>query len=87
MPSRDRNVGAPGQDVPGVSPHPLSGDSPDREAGEFLERLPAPQRHLLLCSLLTLPCSWSPVVLRNHPPLLTCFTAVLSGSSLYPGAA
>uniref|UniRef100_A0A8C7C5L1 Rho guanine nucleotide exchange factor 1 n=1 Tax=Neovison vison TaxID=452646 RepID=A0A8C7C5L1_NEOVI len=33
VPSRDRNVGAPGQDVPGVSPHPLSGDSPDREAG------------------------------------------------------
>ncbi|XP_059237648.1 rho guanine nucleotide exchange factor 1 isoform X3 [Mustela nigripes] len=33
VPSRDRNVGAPGQDVPGLSPHPLSGDSPDREAG------------------------------------------------------
>ncbi|XP_045844028.1 rho guanine nucleotide exchange factor 1 isoform X5 [Meles meles] len=33
VPSRDRNVGAPGQDVPGVSPHPLSGDSPDREPG------------------------------------------------------
>ncbi|XP_066876316.1 rho guanine nucleotide exchange factor 1 isoform X6 [Kogia breviceps] len=33
MPSRDRNVGAPGQDTPGVSLHPLSGDSPDREPG------------------------------------------------------
>lgn len=34
MPSRDRNVGAPGQDTPGVSLHPLSLDSPDREPGE-----------------------------------------------------
>ncbi|XP_021547919.1 rho guanine nucleotide exchange factor 1 isoform X2 [Neomonachus schauinslandi] len=33
VPSRDRNVGAPGQDVPGVSLHPLSGDSPDKEPG------------------------------------------------------
>ncbi|XP_053460849.1 rho guanine nucleotide exchange factor 1 isoform X3 [Nycticebus coucang] len=33
MPSRDRNLGAPGQDSPGVSLHPLSGDSPDREPG------------------------------------------------------
>lgn len=33
VPSRDRNVGAPGQDVPGVSLHPLPGDSPDREPG------------------------------------------------------
>ncbi|XP_036130836.1 rho guanine nucleotide exchange factor 1 isoform X3 [Molossus molossus] len=33
VPSRDRNVGAPGQDSPGVSLHPLSGDSPDREPG------------------------------------------------------
>nr|XP_033700001.1 rho guanine nucleotide exchange factor 1 isoform X5 [Tursiops truncatus] len=33
VPSRDRNVGAPGQDTPGVSLHPLSGDSPDREPG------------------------------------------------------
>ncbi|XP_017705339.1 PREDICTED: rho guanine nucleotide exchange factor 1 isoform X1 [Rhinopithecus bieti] len=33
MPSRDRNVGAPGQDTPGVSLHPLSLDSPDRESG------------------------------------------------------
>uniref|UniRef100_A0A2K6F956 Rho guanine nucleotide exchange factor 1 n=1 Tax=Propithecus coquereli TaxID=379532 RepID=A0A2K6F956_PROCO len=33
MPSRDRNLGAPGQDTPGVSLHPLSGDSPDREPG------------------------------------------------------
>uniref|UniRef100_A0A2K5Y061 Rho guanine nucleotide exchange factor 1 n=3 Tax=Cercopithecinae TaxID=9528 RepID=A0A2K5Y061_MANLE len=33
MPSRDRNVGAPGQDTPGVSLHPLSLDSPDREPG------------------------------------------------------
>uniref|UniRef100_H0WSL9 Rho guanine nucleotide exchange factor 1 n=1 Tax=Otolemur garnettii TaxID=30611 RepID=H0WSL9_OTOGA len=33
MPSRDRNLGAPGQDSPGVSLHSLSGDSPDREAG------------------------------------------------------
>nr|XP_023507161.1 rho guanine nucleotide exchange factor 1 isoform X5 [Equus caballus] len=32
-PSRDRNVGAPGQDTPGVSVHPLSGDSPNRESG------------------------------------------------------
>uniref|UniRef100_A0A452FMA8 Rho guanine nucleotide exchange factor 1 n=1 Tax=Capra hircus TaxID=9925 RepID=A0A452FMA8_CAPHI len=32
-PSRDRNLGGPGQDSPGVSPHPLSGDSPDREPG------------------------------------------------------
>ncbi|XP_006903933.1 rho guanine nucleotide exchange factor 1 isoform X1 [Pteropus alecto] len=32
-PSRDRNVGGPGQDIPGVSLHPLSGDSPDREPG------------------------------------------------------
>ncbi|OWK15770.1 hypothetical protein Celaphus_00004550 [Cervus elaphus hippelaphus] len=30
-PSRDRNLGGPGQDTPGVSLHPLSGDSPDRE--------------------------------------------------------
>lgn len=34
-PSRDRNLGGPGQDTPGVSPHLLSGDSPDREPGEF----------------------------------------------------
>ncbi|XP_054319292.2 rho guanine nucleotide exchange factor 1 isoform X3 [Pongo pygmaeus] len=33
MPSRDRNVGAPGQDSPGVSLHPLSLDSTDREPG------------------------------------------------------
>ncbi|XP_009192849.2 rho guanine nucleotide exchange factor 1 isoform X5 [Papio anubis] len=33
MPSRDRNVGASGQDTPGVSLHPLSLDSPDREPG------------------------------------------------------
>ncbi|XP_040108601.1 rho guanine nucleotide exchange factor 1 isoform X2 [Oryx dammah] len=33
IPSRDRNLGGPGQDSPGVSPHPLSGDSPDREPG------------------------------------------------------
>uniref|UniRef100_A0A673UN99 Rho guanine nucleotide exchange factor 1 n=1 Tax=Suricata suricatta TaxID=37032 RepID=A0A673UN99_SURSU len=33
VPSRDRNPGAPGQDIPGVSLHPLSGDSPDREPG------------------------------------------------------
>ncbi|XP_010861376.1 PREDICTED: rho guanine nucleotide exchange factor 1 [Bison bison bison] len=32
-PSRDRNLGGPGQDTPGVSPHLLSGDSPDREPG------------------------------------------------------
>ncbi|XP_037676522.1 rho guanine nucleotide exchange factor 1 isoform X2 [Choloepus didactylus] len=32
-PARDRNVGAPGQDTPGVSLHPLSGDGPDREPG------------------------------------------------------
>ncbi|XP_017358574.1 rho guanine nucleotide exchange factor 1 isoform X6 [Cebus imitator] len=31
--SRDRNVGAPGQDTPGVSLHPPSLDSPDREPG------------------------------------------------------
>ncbi|XP_004644407.1 rho guanine nucleotide exchange factor 1 isoform X5 [Octodon degus] len=31
--SRDRNVGGPGQDTSGVSVHPLSGDSPDREPG------------------------------------------------------
>uniref|UniRef100_A0A8C9M980 Rho guanine nucleotide exchange factor 1 n=1 Tax=Panthera tigris altaica TaxID=74533 RepID=A0A8C9M980_PANTA len=35
VPSRDRNTGAAGQDIPGVSLHPLSGDSPDREPGEF----------------------------------------------------
>lgn len=34
VPSRDRNVGAPGQDSPGVSLQPVSGDSPDREPGE-----------------------------------------------------
>ncbi|XP_059759920.1 rho guanine nucleotide exchange factor 1 isoform X4 [Balaenoptera ricei] len=33
VPSRDRNVGPPGQDTPGVPLHPLSGDSPDREPG------------------------------------------------------
>ncbi|XP_062965345.1 rho guanine nucleotide exchange factor 1 isoform X2 [Cynocephalus volans] len=33
VPSRDRNVGAPGQDTPGVSLHPLPGDSPDKEPG------------------------------------------------------
>ncbi|XP_053771339.1 rho guanine nucleotide exchange factor 1 isoform X2 [Desmodus rotundus] len=33
VPSRDRNVGAPGQDAPGISLQPLSGDSPDREPG------------------------------------------------------
>ena len=43
MPSRDRNVGAPGQDVPGVSLHPLPGDSPDREPGEFLAPHPYPR--------------------------------------------
>lgn len=32
-PSRDRNLGGPGQDTAGVSLHPLSGDSPDREPG------------------------------------------------------
>ncbi|KAM6154908.1 rho guanine nucleotide exchange factor 1 isoform 1-T1 [Erethizon dorsatum] len=31
--SRDRNLGGPGQDTSGVSLHPLSGDSPDREPG------------------------------------------------------
>uniref|UniRef100_A0A2K6UW93 Rho guanine nucleotide exchange factor 1 n=1 Tax=Saimiri boliviensis boliviensis TaxID=39432 RepID=A0A2K6UW93_SAIBB len=31
--SRDRNVGAPGQDTPGLSLHLLSLDSPDREPG------------------------------------------------------
>lgn len=34
VPSRDRNVGAPGQDTPGVSLQPLPGDSLDREPGE-----------------------------------------------------
>lgn len=34
VPSRDRNVGAPGQDSPGVSLQPVPGDSPDREPGE-----------------------------------------------------
>ncbi|XP_036201989.1 rho guanine nucleotide exchange factor 1 isoform X5 [Myotis myotis] len=34
VPSRDRNVGVPGQDSPGVSLQPVSGDSPDREPGE-----------------------------------------------------
>ncbi|XP_006142055.1 rho guanine nucleotide exchange factor 1 isoform X1 [Tupaia chinensis] len=33
VPSRDRNVGAPGQDTPGVCLHPLPGDSPDRDPG------------------------------------------------------
>uniref|UniRef100_A0A8C8ZVY1 Rho guanine nucleotide exchange factor 1 n=1 Tax=Prolemur simus TaxID=1328070 RepID=A0A8C8ZVY1_PROSS len=33
MPSRDRNLGAPGQDTAGISLHPLSGDNPDREPG------------------------------------------------------
>ncbi|XP_064345462.1 rho guanine nucleotide exchange factor 1 isoform X3 [Camelus dromedarius] len=33
VPSRDRNIGASGQDTPGVSLHPLPGDSPDREPG------------------------------------------------------
>ncbi|XP_054435489.1 rho guanine nucleotide exchange factor 1 isoform X2 [Pteronotus mesoamericanus] len=33
VPSRERNVGAPGQDTPGISLQPLSGDSPDREPG------------------------------------------------------
>ncbi|XP_076987765.1 rho guanine nucleotide exchange factor 1 isoform X2 [Tamandua tetradactyla] len=32
-PSRDRSVRTPGQDTPGVSLHPLSGDGPDREPG------------------------------------------------------
>nr|XP_051692470.1 rho guanine nucleotide exchange factor 1 isoform X3 [Oryctolagus cuniculus] len=33
VPSRDRSAGASGQDAPGISLHPLSGDSPDREPG------------------------------------------------------
>uniref|UniRef100_A0A8C5KZ99 Rho guanine nucleotide exchange factor 1 n=1 Tax=Jaculus jaculus TaxID=51337 RepID=A0A8C5KZ99_JACJA len=33
VPSRDRNVGAPGQDAPGISLHTVSVDSPDREPG------------------------------------------------------
>ncbi|KAL1769587.1 rho guanine nucleotide exchange factor 1 isoform X1 [Sigmodon hispidus] len=34
MPSRDRNVGTPGQDNPGISLHPLSGENPEhREPG------------------------------------------------------
>ncbi|XP_045694193.1 rho guanine nucleotide exchange factor 1 isoform X4 [Phyllostomus hastatus] len=33
VPSRDRNVGAPGQDAPGISLQPLPGDSSDREPG------------------------------------------------------
>ncbi|XP_017510140.3 rho guanine nucleotide exchange factor 1 isoform X4 [Manis javanica] len=33
VPSRDRNVGVSGQDTPGISLHPLSKDSPDREPG------------------------------------------------------
>ncbi|XP_036921360.1 rho guanine nucleotide exchange factor 1 isoform X3 [Sturnira hondurensis] len=33
VPSRDRNVGAPGQDTPGISLQPLPGESPDREPG------------------------------------------------------
>lgn len=34
VPSRDRNVGAPGQDSSGVSLQPVPGDSPDREPGD-----------------------------------------------------
>lgn len=48
-----RNVGAPGQDTPGVSLQPVSGDSPDREPGESSgphERAP-----------LRSPCSRAPV--------------------------
>ncbi|XP_054553187.1 rho guanine nucleotide exchange factor 1 [Talpa occidentalis] len=33
IPSRDRHIGVPGQDAPGVSLHPFSSDSPDREPG------------------------------------------------------
>ncbi|XP_008844668.1 rho guanine nucleotide exchange factor 1 [Nannospalax galili] len=33
MTSRDRTIVAPGQDNPGISLHPLPGDSPDREPG------------------------------------------------------
>ncbi|XP_023602152.1 LOW QUALITY PROTEIN: rho guanine nucleotide exchange factor 1, partial [Myotis lucifugus] len=45
VPSRDRNVGVPGQDSPGVSLQPVSGDSPDREPGEASPELgdPPPQ--------------------------------------------
>ncbi|XP_036263961.1 rho guanine nucleotide exchange factor 1 isoform X2 [Pipistrellus kuhlii] len=45
VPSRDRNVGAPGQDSPGVSLQPVSGDSPDREPGDASPELgdPPPQ--------------------------------------------
>ncbi|CAK6437121.1 unnamed protein product [Pipistrellus nathusii] len=45
VPSRDRNVGASGQDSPGVSLQPVSGDSPDREPGDASPELgdPPPQ--------------------------------------------
>ncbi|XP_075392317.1 rho guanine nucleotide exchange factor 1 isoform X1 [Tenrec ecaudatus] len=33
VPSRDRNAGAPVQDTPGISLHPVSTDGPDREPG------------------------------------------------------
>uniref|UniRef100_A0A8C5L7Q9 Rho guanine nucleotide exchange factor 1 n=1 Tax=Jaculus jaculus TaxID=51337 RepID=A0A8C5L7Q9_JACJA len=48
VPSRDRNVGAPGQDAPGISLHTVSVDSPDREPGEgILEELDTKEQRLL----------------------------------------
>lgn len=81
MPSRDRNVGAPGQDTPGVSLHPLSGDSPDREPGEsFL----GPTAKQPLGSLPSLP--WSPGLLITHPfPRFTLSTAFFASSHLCSG--
>lgn len=63
VPSRDRNIGAPGQDTPGVSPHPLPGDSPDREPGKSFLGPPA-KRPLgfLHCPSLLLVTS----VTKNH---------------------
>lgn len=80
VPSRDRNVGASGQDSPGVSLQPVSGDSPDREPGGSPGLQSSPQLPHMS------PCSWAPVPILEPPfPQFTPSLAFLPGSDLCPG--
>lgn len=80
MPSRDRTVGTPGQDNPGVSLHPLSVDGPDhREPGERFGvgtgMPPAPQPSL----------RWKPLSPLGISPLFVAsFFQLLVRSSDFP---
>lgn len=80
MPSRDRTVGTPGQDNPGVSLHPLSVDNPDhREPGEHFRvrtgMAPAPQLSL----------RWKPLSPLGISPLFVAsFSSSWSGVVIFP---